>query len=478
MKTVSVAASQPHGVETLSDALQKHGIKNASIDLVDLTAIGFTDAGIAAISDLAQSFRPSLSIHSQTASNATLGKFIAGEIISHCKGRSTTSLGNADLDHLQKTIEDWFAAQNTVRRHVVPCTLFPFPTNSFSIGPVTFCHVQAFPSEEFGVPQAEFWPKPSPRWKRWLRNVWAAIREKPVAAEKLGGFRFEHFLDFAGSRQAPWMALINVFGRAPAESTRAADLAADVALAAIQIVSPGEDMRQLARATGRAAPVWRVDVLQTSPDSHSTNSTNQMPALARGPDLIANHLASAKPAFESMGRRLDGYLTAASPLPELNAAWCNAAYWYHEALAETLDTVAVAKLETAIEVLFRAENMSGSKRRLLESFDAIFGLGRNDYLDTAKTVSVEQIVVAITTARSRILHGTWPTLHNDLPTQPGRLTTNYRDVETLARMLLLNFSMQLDAYQSDGQTDDSTEAFMSWIKAQRLKAQTVVSTTS
>lgn len=470
MKTVSVAASQPHSVETLSDFLQKHGIKNASIDLVSLTATGFTDAGIAEIGDLAKSFRPSLSIRSQTASNATLGKFIAGEIISHWKGRPATLLGTDDFDQLRNAVEAWFAAQNTVRRHVVPCTLFPHPTNSFSIGPVTFCHMQAFPSEEFGVSRDEFWPKPLPRWKRWLRNVWAAIREKPLATESFGGFRLEHFLKFAESRQAPWIALINVSGRAPSESVRTADLAADVALGAIQLVSPGDDMRQLARATGRAAPIWRVDVSQTAQGDLSTESRNQMPAVARSPDFIANHLAGVKLTLDSMGRRLEGYLTAVSPLPELNAAWCNAAYWYHEALAETLDTVAVAKLETAIEVLFRAENMSGSKRRLLESFDAIFGLGRNDYLDAAKTVSVEQIVIAITTARSRILHGTWPTLHDDLPTQSGRLTARYGDVEVLARMLLLNFSLQLDAYQSAGQTGDTTEAFLSWIKAERLEA--------
>jgi hypothetical protein len=272
------------------------------------------------------------------------------------------------------------------------------------------------------------------------------------------------------------MALVEVSGRAPAESARAADLAADVALAIIQVVSPGDDMRQLARATGRAAPIWRVDISQTSHGDLSTNSSNQMPALARAPELITRHLAAVRPAFDSMGRRLEGYLTAASPLPELNGAWCNAAYWYHEALAETLDTVAVAKLETAIEVLFRAESMSGSKRRLLDSFDAMFGLAPNDFLDSAKTVSVEQIVLAITTARSRILHGTWPTLHSDLPQQSGRLTARYGDVEALARMLLLNFSLQLDAYQAAGKTDDTTEAFRSWMKAERL-AQALTATT-
>jgi hypothetical protein len=197
MKIVSVAASQPHSAESLGDILQRQNIKNCSIDLVSLTATGFSDAGIAAIADLAKSFRPSLSANSQKASNATLGKFIAGEIIAHWKGRPATSLATVDFDKLRKAIEDWFAAQSTVRRHVVPCSLIPYPTESFSIGPVTFCHLHHFPSEDFGVQREEFWPKPLPRWKRWMLNVWAAIRAKPVAEQKPGGFRFEHFIEFA-----------------------------------------------------------------------------------------------------------------------------------------------------------------------------------------------------------------------------------------------------------------------------------------
>lgn len=473
MKTISVAAPQPHSADTLSDLLERSGIKNASVDFLNLTATGFTKAGIAAIATLAASFRPSLSVASRAASNATLSKFIAGTIIATCRCRTPASLTAADFDQFQKAVDEWFTDQNIVRRHVVPCTIFPHPSKSFAVGPVTFRHLQEFPSEEFGIPRDVFWPKPLPlpRWKHWLRNVWAAIRERPVQIAKPGGMMLDHFIDFAASRQAPWMAFVDVYGRAVDESARTADLATDVALAAIQIVSPGEDMRQLARATGRAAPVWRVDVSQTEPGGLSTNSSNQMPALARHPSMIANHLSGVEPALQSMGRRLEGYVSAASTLPDLNSAWCNAAYWYHEALAETLDTVAVAKLETAIEVLFRSVSMSGSKRRLHESFDAIFGLGSNDFVNDAKTVTVEQFVTAITTARSRILHGTWPTLDNDMPSQAGRLTVRYGDVEVLARMLLLHFSIQLDAYLAAGQTEDTTDAFMSWIKAERIAPQ-------
>ena len=239
IKTVSVAASQPHSAESLSDLLQQQNIKNASIDLVSLTATGFTDAGIAAIGYLAKSFRPSLSANSKAASHATLGKYIASEVVAHWKGRQASSLVVADFDSLQRSVEDWFTAQKVVRRHVVPCTIFPHSQDTFSIGPVLFCHALQFPSKDFGVSPDEFWPKPPPRWKQWIQNVSAAIQGKTVVLQRPGGFHFETFLDFAASRSAPWMALVDVPGRAADESARAADLAVDVALASIQIVSPG-----------------------------------------------------------------------------------------------------------------------------------------------------------------------------------------------------------------------------------------------
>lgn len=458
MRTVSVAAPQPHSAESLSDILQRNDIQNGSIDLKSLTATGFSHAGIKAIIGLAQTFRPIASQNSQKASNATLAKFIAAEIIAHWKSRSTSSLTAADFDRFSTAVENWFAAQTQVRQHIVACTIFPYRVGSFAVGPVTFYHLHDLPIEAFGISREEFWPNPPPRWKQWLRNVWAAVREKSVGVAKPGGFQFEQFVEFAVQRHAPWMALIDVSGRAPAESASAADVAADVALAAIQLVCPGDDMRHLSRATGRAAPVWRADISMTSGGNLSMGTNNQVPALTRTPELVVQHLTSAKPLLDSMGRRLAAYLAATSPLPDLDEAWCNAAYWYHEALAESLDTVAVAKLETAIEVLFRAESMSGSKQRLLDSFDAIFGLKGSAPLNPPSLVTVEQLVVAITTARSRVLHGTWPTLHTDLPSAKGKPAVTYRDVEFLTRMLLLQFSLYMDAYQAAGKTDDATES--------------------
>ena len=91
MKTVSVAAPQPHSAESLSDVLQRNNIQNASIDLKTLTATGFSRDGMKAIMDLAKTFRPASSQNSYKASNATLAKFIAVEIITHWKKHSAAS---------------------------------------------------------------------------------------------------------------------------------------------------------------------------------------------------------------------------------------------------------------------------------------------------------------------------------------------------------------------------------------------------
>ncbi|WP_224705158.1 hypothetical protein [Devosia aquimaris] len=262
-------------------------------------------------------------------------------------------------------------------------------------------------------------------------------------------------------------AFVKVTGRPPEESIRAADLSTDIALAAIQLLSPGDEMRTIARASARATPVWRVDISRTEGGGFSEGTRIQAPALARSLELIEHHIREAEPSLRSMGQRLAAFLDASSPVPDLDEAWCNAAYWYHKALAETLDTVAVAKLETAIEALFRAENMSGSKRRLHESFDVFFGLSRTDTITPNSSVTVEQFAEAITTARSRVLHGTWPTLQFDLPANKSSQAVSYSDVELLTRVLLLCFSIQLDAYIATGNPIDTTDAFFAWIKAER-----------
>lgn len=64
MKTISVQASLPHNADSLSDLLAQNDILDASISLADLTATGFSRAGLAALDALARSFRPQASQNS------------------------------------------------------------------------------------------------------------------------------------------------------------------------------------------------------------------------------------------------------------------------------------------------------------------------------------------------------------------------------------------------------------------------------
>ena len=473
LKSVSVARSQPHDTDSLTDVLQSAGIQSATINIASLTAIGFTPPAMAAIGSLAKSYRSGPAGNSQKSNNEAVAKQIAEHMVQRWRERVGGTPTPADFIALDDAVDALFAALTTVRRHLVPCVLFPHPLQPFSVGAVAFYPLRDFPTDQFGVPADQVWPKPPSRFRRWRTEVWAALRERKPSWPRPGGFMFDDLIALAVTRGAGWTAVVEVSGRAPAQSTITADFAADIALAAIQLICPGPDMRKVTRATGRAAPVGRSDVSKEIDGQLSTGLANHHPALARSPELIAVHLAKAAPFLQSMGRRLTAYLSGDSALPRLDESWCNAAYWYHEALAETLDTVSIAKLETAIEVLFRAESMPGSKARVVQSFDALFGLNKGDAHPLLSGLTVEQFADAITAARSRVLHGTWPTLHPDPPISKGKPSVTYVQVEAVTRLLLLEMSLQLDAYGLAGQTADTIDGLAAWVKGQRPNGSTL-----
>ena len=54
---------------------------------------------------------------------------------------------------------------------------------------------------------------------------------------------------------------------------------------------------------------------------------------ARSTELMSKEVDVTR----SVGRRIDAYVHGGSKLPNLEQAWCDAAYWFHEGLAETLE---------------------------------------------------------------------------------------------------------------------------------------------
>lgn len=437
MRTVSISSEEQQNSDGLRDLLDQHQLMYVAINLSDMTATGFTADGLLAIQDLARKLRAQAQGATRLASNQTVAKMIAARMIELFRGKNVGSLTNEDFLALEDAINGWLRSLAHTRRHVVPCVFTSYPLGSIDVGPVTLHHRTQFPWEEFGgEPQS------------------------PPSSS------FDLLIRLADERMARWFAVAKISGMAVEESVRAADVAVDIALSAIQLALPFAELRYVARATGRTVPIWRATVWQGDGIVHN-GVANQEPG--RGIDGLDVAMKQVSPLLESMGRRLSNYLNATSALPDLDEAWCNAAYWYHEALAETHETISVAKLETAIEILFRSESMSGSKRRLLDAFEAIFGLTKTDKVPGSE-VTVDQFATAITTARSRVLHGTWPTLTYDLPGAKGIASVTFSDVNILARLLLVNFSLGIDAYLNAGNTAGEADAFIDWLNAERNKA--------
>ncbi|WP_156467775.1 hypothetical protein [Methylobacterium sp. Leaf91] len=336
---------------------------------------------------------------------------------------------NADLTVISDNIAAWFSANSIRRLHLIPCSIIPDMANSVEVGPVIFQHIASFDFVAFGVNPA-------------MPDIFVS-----------------RFLETMGQRAATWVASIEIIDVEPVRSSETAGIIVDVALATLQLATPQELIDKSARITGRSLPPFVVALTRQNGEVSPTFSNYESGKLLRG-EAFNNLTSSARPFFESAGRRINTLLLSSTECPQLELAWCNAAYWFHEALAEPLATVAIAKLETSIENLFGAGNPLESTNRILQALEGVFGLKPNDIISAGSSVKVKDFVKDVVTSRSRILHGTWSTLTEDLPL--GRT-----EVEKLARQLLISFTLKLDEYVLTPSPPDKTKNFLDWITAER-----------
>jgi hypothetical protein len=153
-------------------------------------------------------------------------------------------------------------------------------------------------------------------------------------------------------------------------------------------------------------------------------------------------------------------LTRQGALKTLRLAWCDGIYWFHEALAESLSTVATTKFETAIEALLRAESSPKSEARMRDAIRVLTGLGPKDFMPGTTTLTVEKFAKELVRARSQVLHGTLSTLLGDVAAESTTLAG-------LAREFLLLFALHLDGYEAEPNRKDVRDSLLAWIDARR-----------
>lgn len=236
--------------------------------------------------------------------------------------------------------------------------------------------------------------------------------------------------------------------------------AVDVSLVAIQMSVPVHYSREMARITGRTMPSWMGSVYKTEGNVHS-GSHRREPGLGFSAGVFDQFRSQHQPILDSVGNRINAYINGNAKMPNLDQSWSDAAYWFHEGLAEPLDTIAVAKLETSIEVLLSAESSKGSAQRFREAFQAFYGLSKDHPIREGSPRTVDQFIKSIVGARSRILHGTMSTL------TPDTLSTNEHEgrdvVESLAMDILRRYTFMLDKYEMLPEAKDDVASFLNWV---------------
>ncbi len=341
---------------------------------------------------------------------------------------NSSAVSDAEVRALDERIATWFREKAVSARLYIPCGISTVYAAPFSVGPISFSHINDF-----------------------------FVRERP-AIEQFDVF-LKPLLNLMQTHMALWMATVDVNGCISNRAGELGDLAVDIALAGLQLVIPPDDSKRMARLTARTLlPVRQTAAVLNGQISGS--ATNQQAGFRIGPGALERWLGLGGPIIKSVGNRVAGYLSGKMMLPKIEQAWCDAAFWYHEGLAEPLDTIAVPKLETAAEVLLVTESSKGSKARLLQAMKAFYGLDAKQPINPGSLITVGEFAYGLVRDRSRILHGTWSTLS-------AHMRASRSDLTALVRGLLVACALDIDTFASDAAASDDPKQFLDWALARR-----------
>jgi hypothetical protein len=314
-------------------------------------------------------------------------------------------------------------------RDIVPCVISPWAAPRFSVGTVDFVFIDE-------AAQSEFYP--------------------PVE-DMLGCGGFDSLLRLMRDQRANWLACVSVEGCEHQRAEEIGALTADLAIIALQLAVPlAFGTRTMGRLDARRGAAERR-TLSEARGYYNAGWSRIEPGLSIGTGTLADILQKTATTITAVGHCVKSFATGQFRLPNLERAWCDAAYWLHEALAEPSDAIAIAKLETALEVLLRAEKPSGSQARIEAILATFFGLNPDDPLTSETITTAKQFVRGLVKDRSRILHGTWSTLNS-------RLNLNRGGMEEFVIAVIRREALELEVYANTPAALDDIDAFLAWVR--------------
>ena len=345
-------------------------------------------------------------------------------------GRDPETIGRADVQRLVDHFNEWLTGHASPRKVFVPCVLTPWAAPRFNIGPVTFLYID-------DITTSEFYPAgPTP----------------DVLAKR----SFDTLLELMRETHASWLARVAVEGCEQQRAEEIGELAVDLAIVALQLAAPHLDTRSMCRLDSRRGSAQKR-VISEANGYYNGSWSRKEPGLAIGTGTLADILHKTTPVITAVGNVVRSFTSGSYRLPNLERAWCDAAYWLHEALAEPIDSIAIAKLETALEVLLRSESSKGSTGRVLTILQCFFGLRPEDPVAPNSALTAKQFAANVVRDRSRILHGTWSTLN-------ARLGRSRTGMEGFTTTVLRRTVIELEAYSHESAAADDINAFLEWLE--------------
>lgn len=269
---------------------------------------------------------------------------------------------------------------------------------------------------------------------------------------------FDKLVRWMEKEHAHWLARVTVNDCDYRRGKEIAEIATDLAITALQIAAPKMTTRNMSRLNDRRGPSQQKNLAETS-GSYTVSWAQNDAGLAIGRGTMAKILAVSDNLIHAVGNVVSSFASGSFRLPTLERAWCDAAYWHHQALAESIDSIAIAKLETALEVLLISESSRGSEKRLREIMSAFFDLGPDDPIYAGSSVTVRQSAKNMVRDRSRILHGTWPTLSARGIDRAG--------MEGFVATILRISVIELEAYAQSTDPQDNATKFLEWIQERK-----------
>lgn len=396
---------------------------------------GFKKSGVDALIELTSIVRTEEPAYRRGTSAERLAIHVAHSIVAVFQNCLTSIPTPDNIVAIEKEVRQRFAAKAVTCTHCIPCRIIPEHASSFFVGPVEFYSLEDL-----------------------------IKRENISTADPFKRLSYEPLLEFMESQSAYWVAEVTIDGFDDVAGLERANIAIDLALTAVQIAIPPYYSRNMARLTDRTLPSTIGSVTKVGGNARF-GSKRCDPGLGFSAGAFDQSLSTSAPILVSIGNRVRAYITDKTVLPKLDQSWSDAAYWLHEGLTEPLDTVAITKLETAIEVFLSAESTKNSNSRLKDAFSSFYGLSPDCSYPPGSNRKVEDVVKAIVKSRSRILHGTLSTLTAEslaIDNHGGR-----RVLEFLCMDLLATSSLKLDGYASTTAPKDKIQDFLQFVSTER-----------